>query len=396
MHNKINSKKRPLFAAALAAAVAAGWLVFRPGASRAAVAGGPAAAAVPVSTAAVKLGSLDIYIDGIGTVTPISTITVTSRVVGELTEVAYQEGQIVKKGDLLAVIDPRPYQAALNQAQGQLARDQAMLRNARLDLARYQDAYRQHAIPEQQLATQQAVVDGDAGVVQLDQGNLESAQVNVDYTRIVSPIDGRVGLRQVDSGNIVQANGTVPLATITQLQPITVIFTIAEDSLSEVLPAVNGSQPLKVLALDRTQQKQLATGTLLTLDNQVDPATGTVKARAVFPNEANELYPNQFVNARLVLKTLTQVDLIPSAAIQLNDAQRFVYVVQPDGTVQSRNVNVTAIDGETAAVTGVQMGESVVIDGFDRLQAGMKVSIRRQPAASAQPAVAPPKAAGAP
>jgi multidrug efflux system membrane fusion protein len=397
MHNTINPKKRPLFAAILViAAVAAGFLVLRPGASRAAVAGGPAAAAVPVSTAAVKLGSLDIYIDGLGTVTPISTITVTSRVVGELTQVAYQEGQIVKKGDLLAVIDPRPYQAALNQAQGQLARDQAMLRNARLDLARYQDAYRQHAIPEQQLATQQAVVDGDAGVVQLDQGNLESAQVNVDYTRIVSPIDGRVGLRQVDQGNIVQANGTVPLATITQLQPITVIFTIAEDSLSEVLPALGKSLPLKVLALDRTQQKQLATGTLLTLDNQVDPATGTVKARAVFPNEANELYPNQFVNARLVLKTLTQVDLIPSAAVQLNDAQRFVYVVQPDGTVQSRPVNVTAIDGETAAVTGVQMGENVVIDGFDRLQAGMKVSIRRQPAAPTQPAGAQTKAAGAP
>jgi multidrug efflux system membrane fusion protein len=210
----------------------------------------------------------------------------------------------------------------------------------------------------------------------------------MDYTRIVSPIDGRVGLRQVDPGNIVQANGTVPLATITQLQPITVIFTIAEDSLSDVLPAVGLGQPLRVLALDRSQEKQLATGTLLTLDTQVDPTTGTVKARAAFDNKANELYPNQFVNARLILKTLQQVDLIPTAAVQLNDAPRFVYVVQPDGTVQSSTVEVTAVDGETSAVTGVQPGENVVIDGFDRLQVGMKVSIR--------PPAAPTQTSGAP
>jgi len=281
MHNEIKPKRRPIFAAILiATALGAGAIGSRQIVLRAADARGQGAGAVPVSTVAVKLGSLDIYIDGIGTVIPTSTISVTSRVVGELTEVDYKEGQIVKKGDLLAVIDPRPYQATLDQAKGQLARDQAMLRNAQLDLARYQDAYRQHAIPEQQLATQQSTVDGDAGIVQLDQGNLESAQVNMDYTRIVSPIDGRVGLRQVDPGNIVQANGTVPLATITQLQPITVIFTIAEDSLSDVLPAVGLGQPLRVLALDRSQEKQLATGTLLTLDTQVDPTTGTVKARA--------------------------------------------------------------------------------------------------------------------
>jgi multidrug efflux system membrane fusion protein len=389
MHNEIKPKRRPIFAAILiATALGAGAIGSRQIVLRAADARGQGAGAVPVSTVAVKLGSLDIYIDGIGTVIPTSTISVTSRVVGELTEVDYKEGQIVKKGDLLAVIDPRPYQATLDQAKGQLARDQAMLRNAQLDLARYQDAYRQHAIPEQQLATQQSTVDGDAGIVQLDQGNLESAQVNMDYTRIVSPIDGRVGLRQVDPGNIVQANGTVPLATITQLQPITVIFTIAEDSLSDVLPAVGLGQPLRVLALDRSQEKQLATGTLLTLDTQVDPTTGTVKARAAFDNKANELYPNQFVNARLILKTLQQVDLIPTAAVQLNDAQRFVYVVQPDGTVQSSTVEVTAVDGETSAVTGVQPGENVVIDGFDRLQVGMKVSIR--------PPAAPTQTSGAP
>jgi multidrug efflux system membrane fusion protein len=375
----MQNKSKPKFVAVVAIVV----LSFaRQGVCQTAGAGGRAAAAVPVSTAVVKLGNLDVYIDAIGTVTPVSTVTVTSRVVGELTEVAYREGQIVKKGDLLAIIDPRPYQAALMQAQGQLARDQALLRNARLDLARYDHAYQQHAIPEQERATQQAAVDGDAGIVQLDQGNLEAAQVNVDYTRIVSPINGRVGLRQVDPGNIVQANGTVPLATITQLQPITVIFTIAEDRLSDVLPELDQGRTLRVLALDRSQQKQLAAGTLLTLDNQIDPTTGTVKARAVFPNQANELFPNQFVNARLLLKTLDQVDLIPSAAVQMNDAQRFIYVVQPDGVVQSRSVKVTAIDGETAAVTGVQPGENVVTDGFDRLQNGMKVSIRRAGAAA--------------
>lgn len=389
MQNETNPKKgRRYFAVLVVIAIGAAIFFFQRGAGGAA-AGGRAAAPVPVTTAPVTLGNLDIYIDGLGTVVPVSTITVTSRVVGELTQVAYQEGQIVKKGDLLAVIDPRPYQAALNQAQGQLARDQAMLSNARLDLARYDDAYKQHAIPEQERATQQAAVDGDAGTVQLDQGNVEAAQVNLDYTRIVSPIDGRVGLRQVDPGNIVQANGTVPLATITQLQPITVVFTIAEDRLDDVLPQVGQGHPLRVLALDRSQQKQLAAGTLLTLDNQIDPATGTVKARAVFANQANELFPNQFVNARLLLKTLEKVDLIPSAAVQMNDAQRFVYVVRPDGVVQSRPVKVSAIDGETAAVTGVQPGENVIVDGFDRLQAGMKVAIRKAGTAPATPPGAP-------
>lgn len=388
MQNETKSNKRRLFVAVLAVVLlGAGYLAIRRGAGDAGAAG-RTGSPVPVSTAAVRLGNFDVYIDAIGTVTPVSTVAVTSRVVGQVTQVAFTEGQAVRKGDLLAVIDPRPYQAALTQAQGQLARDQALLQNARLDLARYEDAYRQHAISEQVRSTQQAAVDGDAGIVQLDQGNLEAAQVNLDYTRIVSPIDGRVGLRQIDPGNIVQANGTVPLATVTQLKPITVIFTIAEDRLSEIMQEMGRGQPLRVLALDRSQQKQLASGTLLTVDNQIDLATGTVRARAVFSNDNNELFPNQFVNARLLLKTLPQVDLIPSATVQLNDAQRFVYVVLPNGTVQSRAVKLTAVDGETAAVTGVQPGDNVVVDGFDRLQNGMKVSIRR-PAAAAQPSGAP-------
>ena len=337
---------------------------------------------IPVSAGEARTGDIDIFLDALGTVTPVYTVTVTSRVAGELTQVGFTEGQMVKKNDLLAVIDPRPYEAALMQAQGQLARDQAMLKNARLDLGRYQKAYEQHAIPEQQLATQQALVEQDAGVVKLDEGNLAAAQVNVDYTRIVSPIDGRVGLRSVDPGNIVQADGTTGLATITQLQPITVIFTIAEDDLSRVTEQLAAGRTLRVDALDRSLQHKLAEGTLLTLDNQINPATGTVRGRATFPNLKNELFPNQFVNARLLIKTLRNVMLVPSAAIQRNEAATFVYVVQPDSTVAFRDVKVIATEGETAAVTGVSAGEQLVTDGFDRLQSGTKVAVRQAPPAA--------------
>jgi multidrug efflux system membrane fusion protein len=346
-------------------------------------------AGVPVSTGKANAGSIDIYLDALGTVTPVYTVTLTSRVSGALTEVHFQEGQLVKKGDLLAVIDPRPYEAALLQAQGQLARDQALLKNARLDLIRYQNAYAQHAIPEQQLATQQALVEQDMGVVQLDQGNLEAAQVNVDYTQIVSPIDGRVGLRSVDPGNIVTADGTTGLATLTQLQPITVIFNIAEDDLARVTEQMALGRPLPVRALDRSQQHTLAQGTLLTLDNQINLTTGTVRARASFPNLKYELFPNQFVNARLLVKTLANVILVPAAAVQRNSDAAFVYVVQPDQTVQSRDVKITATEGETAAVTGVKAGEELVTDGFDKLQSGSKIVVR-QPK-EAQQAAAPAK-----
>jgi multidrug efflux system membrane fusion protein len=337
---------------------------------------------VPVSAAGVKLGNIDIYLDALGTVTPVYTVTVASRVAGELTDVRYQEGQMVKKNDLLALIDPRPYQALVIQAQGQLARDEASLKNAKLDLARYDSAYRQHAIPEQQLATQEALVEQDAGVVQLDQGNLAAAQVNLDYTRIVSPIDGRVGLRAVDPGNLVPADGTTGLAIITQLQPITVVFTIAEDDLSQVTAQMAAGRSLAVEALDRTQQNQLASGTLITIDNQINTTTGTVRARAVFPNSHNELFPNQFVNARLLVKTLTQVDLVPEAAIQRNNDAAFVYVVQPNGTLQSRAVKILATEGEVSAVSGVNPGDQLVTDGFDKLQNGSKVVIRKPPPAS--------------
>ncbi len=348
----------------------------------------PAApAGVRVRTAAVTRGDIDVYLDALGTVTPVYTVTVVSRVAGEITEVHFKEGQTVKKGDLLAVIDSRPYAALVLQGRGQLARDQAALKNARLDLTRYQNSYKEHAIPEQQLATQQATVDQDEGTVELDRGNLDAAQINVDYTRIVSPIDGRVGLRNIDPGNVVTANGTSGLCVITQIQPITVIFTIAEDSIDEVFAQMKTGTTLPVIALDRAKQHTLATGTLLTVDNQVNTTTGTVRARATFPNAHNELFPSQFVNARLLVRTIKGTNLVPAAAIQRNGDQAFVYRVKPDQTVETRNVSILATEGENSAVTGVDPGDSLVTDGFDKLQNGSKVLL---PTTAAPPAATKP------
>jgi membrane fusion protein, multidrug efflux system len=341
---------------------------------------------INVAAAPAKTGDIDIYLDALGTVTPVYTVTVASRVAGELTEVRFKEGQLVKKNELLAVVDPRPYVAVLLQAQGQLSRDNASLKNARIDLTRYENSFKEHAIPQQTLATQQATVDQDEGTVKLDQGNLAAAQVNVDYTRIVSPIDGRVGLRAVDPGNIVPANGTTGIAVITQLQPITVIFTIAEDSLSDVTDQMAQGQTLAVKALDRTKQKQIADGTLLTVDNQINTTTGTVRARATFANTHNELFPNQFVNARLLVKTLKQVTLVPDAAIQRNNDQAFVYVIQSDNSVKAQNVKILAAEGGVSAVTDVTADQQLVTDGFDKLQNGSKIAVRKPPAPGDKPA----------
>jgi len=337
-------------------------------------AGGP----TPVSAEKVKQGDMGVYIDALGTVTPTYTVSITSRVAGQIIQVAYREGQIVHKGDLLLVIDPRPYTAALEQAEGQLERDQALLKNAHTDLARYEAAYAQHAIPEQTLATQQATVNQDEGTVKLDQGNVDAAKVNVDYTKITSPIDGRVGLRLVDPGNIVVANGTTSLVSITQLQPITVIFTMAEDFISQVAAQTRAGNTLEVDAYERDNKTLLAKGRLLTLDNQIDPATGTVKVRAQFANTDNRLFPNEFVNARLLVKTLKDVNIVPSAALQRNNDASYVYVINTDSnTVMSRPVTVLTTDGLQSAITGVQPGETVVIDGFDKLQDKSKVVVRQ-------------------
>jgi multidrug efflux system membrane fusion protein len=337
-------------------------------------AGGP----IPVAAEKVKQGDMGVYISALGTVTPVYTVSITSRVAGQLMSISYREGQIVHKGDLLAVIDPRPYMAAVEQAQGQLERDQALLKNAHTDLDRYTAAFAQHAIPEQTLATQQATVNQDAGTVKLDQGNVDAAQVNVEYTKIISPINGRVGLRQVDPGNIVPANGTTPLLTITQLQPITVIFTMAEDYISEVAAQLRAGHQLEVEAFEHDNSTLLAKGTVLTLDNQIDAGTGTVKVRAQFPNTDNRLFPNEFVNARLLVKTLTGVNIVPSAALQRNNDASYVYVVNPStNTVMSRPVTVQATDGLQSAVNGVNPDETVVTDGFDKLQDKTKVVIRQ-------------------
>ncbi len=335
---------------------------------------------VPVSTVQVTLGNIDVFLDALGTVTPVYTVTLASRVAGELTEIHYKEGQVVKKNELMAVIDPRPYRAALVQAQGQLERDQSSLKNARLDLTRYENSFKERAISQQQLATQQALVEQDEGTVKIDEGNLAASQVNVDYTRIVSPIDGRVGLRTVDPGNIVPANGTTGLLTITQLQPITVIFTVAEDDLGDVTQQMAAGRTMTVQALDRGKLNKLADGVLITVDNQVNTATGTVRARAQFANTHYELFPNQFVNARLLVRTLNQVPLAPQAAIQRDNDTAFVYVLQPDSTVKSVNIKILATEGGTSAVSGIMPGQQIVTDGFDKLQSGTKVAVRAPPA----------------
>jgi multidrug efflux system membrane fusion protein len=336
--------------------------------------GGP----IPVTAEKVKQGDMGVYISALGAVTPVYTVSITSRVAGQLVQVAYREGQLVHKGDLLAVIDPRPYQAVYDQTQGQLQRDQALLKNARTDLERYKAAFAQHAIPEQTLVTQESTVSQYEGTTRLDQGSVDAAKVNVDYTKITSPIDGRVGLRQVDPGNIVQANGTTPLLTITQLQPTTVVFTMAEDFISDVVTQLRAGHKLQVDAFDRDNRTLLAQGTVLTLDNQIDATTGTVKIRAQFANRDLRLFPNEFVNARLLVRTLKDADIVPTAALQRSNDTSFVYVVDPQaGTVKTRSVVVAATNGLDAAITGVQPGDELVTDGFDKLQNNTKVVVRQ-------------------
>lgn len=336
----------------------------------------PPQSAVPVVTATVRKGNIGVYINALGTVTPVYTVTVTSRVQGEIMSVNYREGQMVHKGDLLLVIDPRPYQAQLTQAEGQLAHDQAVLKEAQIDLDRYKAAYSRNAIPKQQLDDQEQIVLQDKGTVKNDQGQVENARLNLAYCHITSPIDGRVGLRLVDPGNIVQANSTTALVVITQLQPITVIFSVAEDYLPQIQHQIDQGRRLIVEAFDRTQQKKIATGELLTLDNQMDPTTGTVKLKAIFSNEDNSLFPNQFVNVRLLVETQQGATLVPTAAIQRNAQGAFVYVVKPDQTVAMRTVSVGTTDGNIAGVEGLEPGDVIVVDGFDKLQDGVKVIAR--------------------
>jgi len=334
-------------------------------------------ASLTVTTASARKGDLGVYVNALGTVTPVYTVTVTSRVVGQIVSVNYQEGQIVHKNDSLLEIDPRPYQAALTQVQGQLAHDQAVLNEARIDLARYDQAFARNAIAKQQLDDQQQVVSQDEGTVGNDEGQVANAKLNLDYCHISSPIDGRVGLRLVDPGNIVQANGSTPLVVITQLQPITVIFSVAEDYLPQIQEQLRQGHRLQVDAFDRTQQKQIATGALLTLDNQIDTTTGTIKLKAIFENKDSSLFPNQFVNARLLVDTQRGATLIPAAAIQRNGQGAFIYQVNSNQVVSLRTITVGTTDGSTSAVQGVKPGDVIAVDNFDKLQDGMQVAVRQ-------------------
>jgi membrane fusion protein, multidrug efflux system len=330
---------------------------------------------VPITTATVRQGSIGVYINALGTVTPVYTATITSRVDGQIISVNYREGQMVRKGDVLIEVDPRPYQAALTQAQGTLAHDEALLNESRIDLDRYQLAFNRNAIAKQQLDDQTQTVKQYEGSVKNDQGTVASATTNLDYATIKAPIDGRVGLRLLDPGNIVIAGSTTPLVVITQLQPITIIFSVAEDYLPQIQKQMRVGNKMAVDAFDRAQQTKLASGSLLTLDNQVDTTTGTVKLKGIFANQDLTLFPNQFVNTRLLVDTEQNASLVPTAAIQRNAQGTFVYVIKPDQTAAMQPVTVGTTDGGTAAVQGLPPGEVIAITGFDKLQDGAKVSI---------------------
>jgi multidrug efflux system membrane fusion protein len=291
--------------------------------------------------------------------------------------VSFKEGDLVRSGDLLAEIDPRPFQVQLTQAEGQMARDQALLKNAEVDLERYHTLYKQDSIAQQQLDTQEALVRQYQGAVKVDQGQIDNAKLQLVYCRITSPISGRVGLRLVDPGNIVHATDANGLVVITQLEPISVIFTLPEDNLPQVERQMRARRRLNVDAYDREMKHKLASGSLLTIDNQIDPTTGTVKLKAIFPNSDGSLFPNQFVNARLLVDTIRDAVLVPNAAIQHSPQSAFVYVVRPDQSVEARNVEVQLTEGDqTAVAKGLKSGETVVIDGLDKLQPGAKVASR--------------------
>jgi membrane fusion protein, multidrug efflux system len=331
---------------------------------------------IPVTAVAAHLGDIGVYVEALGTVTPVYTVTVTSRVQGEIMKIYYREGQIVRKGDPLIDIDSRPFEAALTQAEGQLAHDQAVLKEAQIDLERYQAAYNRNAIAQQQVVDQEQLVKQSEGTVKNDQGIVENAKVNLIYCHIKSPIDGRVGLRLVDPGNIIQANSTTSLVVITQLQPITVIFNVAEDYLDQIQDQLRQGHAMTVQAFNRSNEKKVADGKLLTIDNQVDTTTGTVKLRAIFENKDNSLFPNQFVNARLLVTTQHGAILIPTAAVQRNAQGAFVYVIKPDNTASMVPVKPGTIDGNTEAVQGIQENQIVAVTGFDKLQDGIKVTVR--------------------
>jgi membrane fusion protein, multidrug efflux system len=336
----------------------------------------PQNAPQPVRVATIGTGDIKVVVTGLGAVTPIANVTVRTQVNGQLLEVGFKEGQLVKKGDFLAQIDPRPFQLAQTQFEGQLIHDQGLLDQARVNLVRFQTLLKQNSIARQQADDQGFLVTQYEGSVKTDQAQIETQKLNLVYAHIVSPINGRVGLRLVDAGNYVQTSDANGLAVITQLQPISVIFVVPEDDIPEIQAATQAGTPLEVTAYDRANVTRLSVGKVATLDNQIDPTTGTVKLRADFDNLDNKLFPNQFVNARLLIKSLHGAVTVPSSAVQHGAPGTFVYVVGADDTVAARTIVLGPLDGGMYAVTtGLTPGERVVVDGIDRLRDGAKVLI---------------------
>ena len=351
---------------------------------------------VPVNATAARRADLDLFLNGLGSVVAFNTVTIRSRVEGELVNVAFAEGQLIREGDLLVEIDPRPYAVQLTQAEGQLARDQAALDAAKLDLDRYESLAALKQITGQQIDSQRALVRQCEAAIQIDRGTIDNVRLQLGYCRITAPISGRIGLRLVDPGNIIRAGEAAGLAVIAQLHPISVVFTIPQDEIFRVQRALAAAGQLTVDAYNRDFRTKLASGTLAAIDNQVDPASGTVRLKAVFPNDDGSLFPNQFVNARLLVETLREAVVVPLAAVQHGPESKFVYVVQPDSTVSLRTVETGAAQGDVVAVTsGVEPGDLVVTDGIDKIANKAKVAVRGQPgkgAGQAAVAAGPPAA----
>jgi membrane fusion protein, multidrug efflux system len=333
---------------------------------------------VTITSATAEKGDINVYLEAIGTVTPVYTASITSQVSGQVVEVHYREGQIVSKGDALVDIDPRPFRATLLAAQGALERDENVLAQAQMDVERYRESWARNGIAKQILDDQEKLVLQDKGTVKNDQGNVEFDQVQLDFCHITAPISGRVGLRLVDPGNVVQSSGNTTLAVITQLKPITVVFTVPEDSLGQVEAGMRKKANLSVDAFDRTAQTKIDIGKLLTLDNQIDTTTGTVKGRAQFENKKNGLFPNQFVNTRLLVDALQGVTLIPASAIQQNGQASFVYVIQ-DNVAHNRAVKPGVTEAGETQVDGINPGDVVATSSFDKLQENTKVVISNNP-----------------